>query len=46
MQNKLRGVCSEIKKGADPLEEKMSGKISEDFNAKEEEILGLIEKFK
>ena len=31
---------------ADSLEERISGKISKDFNQKEEEIFGLIEKLK
>ena len=44
VQNKLLEICSKIMKDADSLEEKISGEISEDFNAKEEEILGIIEK--
>ena len=44
VQNELLEVCSKIAKDADSLEEKMSGKISEDFEEKEKEILGLIEK--
>ena len=44
VQSKLLEACSSITKDADSLEEKISGKISEDFNAKEEEILSLIEK--
>ena len=44
MQTKLKETCSKITKDADSLEEKISEKTSEDFNAKEEEIFGLIEK--
>ena len=44
VQRKLQGKCSKIREDAGSLEEKMSEKIQKDFNAKEEEILGLIEK--
>ena len=44
VQNELLEICSKITKDADSLEEKISEKTSEDFNAKEEEIFGLIEK--
>ena len=45
VQNEFLEKCSKIREGADSLEEKISGIISENFNAKEEKILGLIEKF-
>ena len=44
VQNELLEICSKIKKDANALEEKISGKISEDFEKREEEILCLIEK--
>ena len=44
VQNKLLEACSKIREDADSLEERISKEISEDFNAKEERILGLIEK--
>ena len=44
VQNKLKGTCSKIKEDADSLKEKINEEISEDFNAKEEETFGLIEK--
>ena len=44
VQNKLLDRCSEIKKDADSLEEKISKEIQGGFEEKEEEILGLIEK--
>ena len=45
VQNKLHEIRAKIVKDADTLEDRMSGEISEDFEKKEEEILGLIEKF-
>ena len=44
VQNELFELCSMIRESADSLEEKMSGEISEDFDKKEERILGLIKK--
>ena len=44
VQRELQEKCSSITKDADSLEDKFSEKTYEDFNAKEEEILGLIEK--
>lgn len=44
VQKKLEETCSEIRKGADSLEERISGEIREDSNAKETRIYGLIEK--
>ena len=44
VQAKLLEVCFKITKDADSLEEKISGKISEDFEKREEEIYSLIEK--
>ena len=44
VQRELQEKCSKIREDADPLEEKMSEKIQKDFNAKEEEIFGLIKK--
>ena len=44
VQAKLKETCSRITKDADSLEERISGEINEDFNSKEEGILGVIEK--
>ena len=44
VQGKLLEVCSKMKMDADSLEERVSEEISKDFDAKEEEILGLIER--
>ena len=44
VQDKLKGICLKIREDADSLEEKISGKISENFNPKEEQIFSLIEK--
>ena len=44
VQNKLLEICSKITKDPDSLEEKISGDISKNYNAKEEEIYSLIEK--
>ena len=44
VQTNLKETCSKIMKNADSLRERISEVIGEDFNAREERILGLIEK--
>ena len=44
VQSRLSEACSEIKKGADLLEERITEEVRKDFGKKEERILGLIEK--